>query len=200
MAASLVRRVFLQQTTLCKRIVTFRQYCESPTGKDGSDLSKEPPTNKISTKKEKKPSHTQAIIESMSEEEPKNIHLGGLDFNEMNELHSTNTMDTKATEKALNKFGYLVEKFKKQKQTEEDEMMRIQRLADSGNDTDIFVEDDKPQESFATMLRKSKLVSLGEYDGRVLVAKIIEVMDDDLYIDFGGKFHCVCPRPRKDPT
>ncbi|CAG5116679.1 unnamed protein product [Candidula unifasciata] len=54
-------------------------------------------------------------------------------------------------------------------------------------------------ESFATMLRKSKFVSLGEFSGRLVEGTIFEVMEDDLYIDFGGKFHCVCPRPKRNP-
>ena len=50
--------------------------------------------------------------------------------------------------------------------------------------------------SFAAMLRESSLIGIGDPNGRLISGQIIETVDDDLYIDFGGKFHCVCKRPK----
>nr|XP_023015079.1 28S ribosomal protein S28, mitochondrial [Leptinotarsa decemlineata] len=55
-----------------------------------------------------------------------------------------------------------------------------------------------PSQNFATLLRNSKFIDLGDPEGKIVTGKIFRIIDDDLYIDFGWKFHCVCPRPKKN--
>ncbi|KAG5677890.1 hypothetical protein PVAND_007607 [Polypedilum vanderplanki] len=56
----------------------------------------------------------------------------------------------------------------------------------------------EPDLPFATLFKNSKFVELGDPEGKIVVGKIFHVVEDDLYIDFGWKFHCVCTRPAKN--
>eukprot|EP00088_Acartia_fossae_P041255 TRINITY_DN43170_c0_g1_i1.p1 TRINITY_DN43170_c0_g1~~TRINITY_DN43170_c0_g1_i1.p1 ORF type:complete len:148 (+),score=6.59 TRINITY_DN43170_c0_g1_i1:44-487(+) len=52
------------------------------------------------------------------------------------------------------------------------------------------------EETFAALFRNCKFTQMGDPEGATVVGKIYHVVDNDLYIDFGHKFPCVCERPR----
>ncbi|CAA21611.1 Mitochondrial Ribosomal Protein, Small [Caenorhabditis elegans] len=50
-------------------------------------------------------------------------------------------------------------------------------------------------QSFASLLRNSKFMQLGDFNGRLVVGKIAQRVQEDVYIDFGLKFNAVCKVP-----
>ena len=49
--------------------------------------------------------------------------------------------------------------------------------------------------TFAQMFKQSQFVNLGDLKNKFIIGKIVDVVGDDLYIDYGGKFNCVCKIP-----
>jgi len=53
-----------------------------------------------------------------------------------------------------------------------------------------------PGHTFASLIRNCKFTAMGDPIGSVVVGRIYHTVDEDLYIDFGHKFGCVCRLPR----
>ena len=51
-------------------------------------------------------------------------------------------------------------------------------------------------QTFASLMRNCKVTAMGDPVGKTVVGRIYHVVGDDLYIDFGHKFGCVCTKPR----
>ena len=49
--------------------------------------------------------------------------------------------------------------------------------------------------TFAKLFKESKFVAMGNLQNKIFVGRIVDVNGDDLYIDYGGKFNCVCKKP-----
>ncbi|KOC70795.1 28S ribosomal protein S28, mitochondrial [Habropoda laboriosa] len=76
-------------------------------------------------------------------------------------------------------------------------MLETPQLSQHPDETEIVSETLK-NSTFASLLRHSKFIDLGDPQGKQVVGTIYQIIGNDLYIDFGWKFHCVCIRPKQD--
>ena len=64
----------------------------------------------------------------------------------------------------------------------------------TGTDSDLSKE-----RSFEELLESSQLMKIRRPEGRTVVGKITNICNDDLYVDFGGKFYTVVKKPAMNP-
>lgn len=62
--------------------------------------------------------------------------------------------------------------------------------------TDLPVQNHEKVKTFQELLDDSRLMKFGRPAGKCAIGKVVEVCNDDLYIDFGAKFEAVVKRPK----
>jgi len=74
----------------------------------------------------------------------------------------------------------------------EDSLSSLEEKSEQSDDTAV-VEDH--EDLFAELLYNSPLMQLDSFKGKIVVGKVMDVVNRDLYIDYGGKFNVVATLP-----
>lgn len=56
----------------------------------------------------------------------------------------------------------------------------------------------KMKSTFASLFRDSPFCQIGLPEKKIVLGEIIDVVDKDIYIDFGFKFIAVCKQPKQN--
>lgn len=115
----------------------------------------------------------------------KSIHLERFVFNQINKLST----ESKNVEAAAQTPASV---------TSESTNKPESNIAIKSSFSTMLESEPKEKLTFAKMFRHSKFVSLGDLQNKYLIGRVVDVVGDDLYIDYGGKFNCVCKRPEKN--
>ncbi|XP_013414713.1 28S ribosomal protein S28, mitochondrial-like [Lingula anatina] len=68
-----------------------------------------------------------------------------------------------------------------------------QEITDTKPTENIFADNEN---TFYSLLRRSKWMQLGDPMGKEVVGTIKQIQGNDIYIDIGHKFYCICEKPR----
>lgn len=58
----------------------------------------------------------------------------------------------------------------------------------------------KGGQTFASLIRNSRFISLGDFRGAIVTGKVFHTTEEELYVDFGSKFHAVVKKPREETS
>lgn len=105
---------------------------------------------------------------------------GSADDKNLSQLNDKQTDESSADNKTLT-FAKAFEKFEK--------------MVEESKDTKKSPEN-VDNEMFPTLLRYSTYIQMGDPEAKIVVGRIEDIVNDDLYIDFGCKFNAVCNLPK----
>lgn len=109
----------------------------------------------------------------------------------MNHLNKLRTIKCNLNRKHFAAPSYIISQYS----TIKSENQSVHNL--NGNENNGLLTPKKTT-TFAQKFRRSKFVALGDLENKVLIGRVFDVIGDDLYIDYGGKFNAVCKKPQNN--